>query len=126
MNVPFKAQQGLIIVPAVVLGPVASGFVQLALDTGATDTLINADILLSIGVPTSGTSLVPVTTGSGIERVPQVTLPAITALGQQRQNFPVICHTLPPTAGVDGLLGLDFFRGLTLIVDFRTEQISLS
>ncbi len=38
----------------------------------------------------------------------------------------VLCHTLPPSATVDGLLGLDFFRGHQLTVDFQTGQITLT
>ncbi len=38
----------------------------------------------------------------------------------------VSCHTLPPSAGVDGLLGLDFFRGERLTVDFRTGRLILA
>ena len=34
-------------------------------------------------------------------------------------------HTLPPSASVDGLLGLDFFRGQILNLDFRTGVVML-
>ena len=30
------------------------------------------------------------------------------------QSFSLICHTLPPSVSVDGLLGLDFLRGQRL------------
>jgi hypothetical protein len=33
---------------------------------------------------------------------------------------------LPPGAGVDGLLGLDFLRGQSLTIDFRSGEITLS
>jgi hypothetical protein len=46
-------------------------------------------------------------------------------LGQIRILFPVVAHTLPPTTSVDGLLGLDFFRGLELTLDFRAGQIDV-
>jgi len=35
----------------------------------------------------------------------------------------IICHTLPPTARVDGLLGLDFFRNTRLNIDFISGKI---
>lgn len=35
------------------------------------------------------------------------------------ENFPMLCHTLPPSATVDGLLGLDFFRGERFILDLH-------
>jgi hypothetical protein len=40
-------------------------------------------------------------------------------------SFPIIAHTLPPSATVDGLLGLDFFRGQQLNIDFRRGEITL-
>jgi hypothetical protein len=67
-----------------------------------------------------------VTTGSGVEFVVRITLSKIAALGQERANFPVLCHTLPPSTGVDGLLGLDFFRGQTLLIDFCNGRVTLS
>lgn len=61
-----------------------------------------------------------VTTGSGVEFAPRITLRQIAALEQQRTDFSVLGHTLPPSAGVDGLLGLDYVRGLRLTVDLRS------
>ena len=69
---------------------------------------------------------IQVTTGSGVEFVPRVFLHKIVALGQERTNFPVLGHTLPPSASIDGVLGLDCVRGQTLTVDFRTGTITLT
>lgn len=95
MSVPFDAQRGLVIVPAALEGPGGVAILRLALDTGATGTLVNVGLL-------------------------------ITALGQERTGFPVLCHTLPASAGVDGLLGLDFLRGQTLTVDLRSGMVTLT
>lgn len=67
-----------------------------------------------------------ITTGSGVEFVPRVVLDKIIALGKEQTGFPVLAHTLPPSAGVDGLVGLDFLRGLNLNIDFRNGLITLS
>jgi hypothetical protein len=37
----------------------------------------------------------------------------------------VLCHTLPPSATVDGVLGLDFFRGYKLAIDFNKGIIDI-
>ena len=66
------------------------------------------------------------TTGSRVERVPLLTLDTLVTLGKEKQKLIVACHSLPPSAGVDGLLGLDFFRGLNLNIDFRAGLITLS
>lgn len=89
--------------------------------------VISAAALVTAGYdPALAPSRVQVTTGSGVEYAPLVPVSRLKALGQERISFPVLCHTLPPSAGVDGVLGLDFFRGLTLTVDFRLGQITLA
>ena len=84
-------------------------------------------MLVSLGYdPGLARNRVQVTTGSGVEFAPQITLSKIRVLGQERTSFPILCHTLPPSAGVDGLLGLDFFRGQRLNIDFRIGQVKFS
>ena len=126
MTFPFDPQQGLIVVPAELWGPTGSVVLRLALDTGATATLVNIAMLVGVGYdPALAPTRVQVTTGSGVEYVPRVTLSHIRALGQERVDFGVLGHTLPPSAGVDGLLGLDFLRGQNLTVDFRAGRVNL-
>ncbi len=127
MTFAFDPDQGLVIVRAELEGPSGSALLRLALDTGATGTLINAGMLVAIGYdPALAIERTEVTTGSGVEFVPRIALSKLTALGQERVGFPVLCHTLPPSAGVDGLLGLDFFRGQIVTVDLRRGRITLS
>jgi predicted aspartyl protease len=122
----FDPQRGLIVVRAELTGPSGSGVLQLALDTGATTTLVNVAMLAAIGYdPALSADRVQVTTGSGVEFAPRVELQRLTVLGQERYGLRVLGHTLPPSSGVDGLLGLDFFRGLLLTVDFRAGQLRL-
>jgi len=122
----FDPRRGLIVVRAELTGPTGSGILQLALDTGATSTLINVAMLVAIGYdPALTTERVKVTTGSGVEFAPRVELQRLTALRQERYGREVLGHTLPPSTGVDGLLGLDFFRGLRLNVDFRTGHLRI-
>ena len=127
MSFPFDSQQGLIIIRTELWGPAGSIVLRLALDTGATGTVVNIGMLVTIGYdPALAPDRIQITTGSGVEFVPRVTLDKITALGQERTDFQVLGHTLPPSAGIDGLLGLDFFRGQSLTVDFRTGQVTLA
>ena len=126
MSSPFDPQQGLIIVRTELWGPTGSAVLRLALDTGATATVVNIAMLVAVGYdPGLAPTRVQVTTGSGIEYAPRVTLSRILALGQECVDFAVLGHTLPPSAGVDGLLGLDFLRGQSLTVDFRTGHVTL-
>jgi predicted aspartyl protease len=127
MSFPFEPQRGLIIVRAELWGPTGSAVLRLALDTGATSTIVNVGMLVSIGCdPALVPDRIQVTTGSGVEFVPRVTLDRIVALGQERRGFPVLAHTLPPSAGVDGLLGLDFLRGQSVTIDLRNGRVTLA
>ena len=126
MSSAFDSRRGLIIVTAELWGPHGSGVVSLALDTGATSTVVSQARLLQLGYdPAASSGPELVTTGSGVIFVPRIKLIRIAALGHERTDFPVLCHTLPPGAGVDGLLGLDFMRGYRLVIDFRSGQVSL-
>ena len=122
----FNPQQGLIIVNVRLFGPSGEYGARLALDTGASSTVISKEILVTIGYfPDALPQTVNFTTGSRIESASRVTLDKLQASGQERPNFSVIAHTLPPSASLDGLLGLDFFRNHILTLDFRNGEITL-
>jgi predicted aspartyl protease len=122
----FNAAQGLIIVRTQLYGPLGDRSVRLGLDTGATSTVINTVVLVIVGFdPAVAPDRVQMTTGSGVEFVPRLPVDRVEALGQTRHSFPVIAHTLPTSAAVDGLLGLDFFRDLELTIDFRRGLLDL-
>jgi predicted aspartyl protease len=126
MSFPFNPKQGLVIVRAELWGPAGSAVLRLALDTGATGSLVNVGLLVAVGYdPALSPDRVQVTTGSGVEFAPRITLDKLTSLGKERLAFPVSGHTLPPSAGVDGLLGLDFFRDQSLTLDFRIGRVTL-
>jgi len=108
------------------MGPLRTARLCLALDPGATDSTIDQATLVSIGYdPALFPNRFAVMTASGVLFVPQIPLLKITALGHDRLGFPVLCHTLPPNAGIDGLLGLDFVRGKVLTLDFKNGLITL-
>jgi predicted aspartyl protease len=126
MTTAFSPHGGLIIVTARLWGPAGDAYVRLALDTGATSTLIRPAHLVYLGYdPGTVARRVRMTTGSGVEYVPRVVIDRLEVLRQERMGFEVVAHTLPPTASVDGLLGLDFLRGCELTIDFRSGQIAL-
>jgi hypothetical protein len=127
MSYSFNPLQGLMIVQAEVTGPVGTAILRLALDTGATKTLINVAPLVAVGYdPAVAPGRTQITTGSGVEFVPQIPLLQLVALGRIQPNFPILCHTLPPSTTVDGLLGLDFLRGQIVTLDFKNGSITIS
>lgn len=127
MSYSFNAQRGLIIIQVELFGPSGSIVLRLALDTGATGTMVNVAPLTTIGYdPSLVPDRVQVTTGSGVEYAPRILVSRIKALGQERGNFHVLAHTLPPSASIDGVLGLDFLRAQVLNIDFSQGAITLN
>lgn len=127
MSYSFNPRWGLVHVRAELFGPHGDIILRLALDTGATSTTINAGLLIAVGYdPSLAPERVEMTTGSAVEYARRLSVKKLRALGQERVDFPVIAFTLPPTANVDGLLGLDFFRGQELNLNFRTGVVGLS
>lgn len=126
MSTRFDAARGLVIVWVRLFGPNGQRAVRMALDTGATTTTVRMGVLVLLGYdPASSAERVPMTTASGVEYVPRVPVSRIEALCECREPLTVVGHTLPPSATVDGLLGLDFFRGRRLVVDLRQGEVSI-
>jgi predicted aspartyl protease len=127
MTTSFRAKQGLIVIPVELFGASGSSILRMALDTGATYTIASVEMLMAIGYqPDLVKNRVQIITGSGLVSAPRVIIQQVDALSQTRISFPVLAYTLPKSAGIDGLLGLDFLRHRAITIDFRTGRISLS
>lgn len=89
MSLPFNPGEGLIVVPTRLYGPAGDAIVRLALDTGATGTVVNWDLLVLIGYdPAAVPERVQMTTGSGVEFVPRLMMDKIEALGKRGPASP--------------------------------------
>jgi len=127
MMLRFNPKVGLVLVRVELAGPTGLIMLRLALDTGATRTLINAGPPVTVGYdPSLVSDRVQMTTGSGVEFVPKVQTLRLRALRQEQTGFVVLAHTLPSNLGIDGLLGLDFLRRHELTINFRTGRIKLA
>ena len=102
--------------------------IPVVLDTGASLTILATDIMARLGYDPANPELERqrIITGSGVEYAPRVTVRAATAIGQKVINLDVLCHDLPPESGVDGLLGLNFFRRFKLTIRFRKGIVDLN
>ncbi len=126
MRFSFDTSDGLIVVQTVLTGHSRDVISNLALDTGSMMTVVDRHFFSELGYdPSAVSEQVQITTGSGVEFVPEITIARLEALGHKRTDFPVLCHTLPPSATVDGVLGLDFLGGKRLVLDFRAGIITL-
>lgn len=57
--------------------------------------------------------------------VPRYRVASVVSLGHTNTNFVIATQDLPITVEADGLLGLDFFRGLILNLDFNRGRVTL-
>ncbi|MBI4357796.1 MAG: retroviral-like aspartic protease family protein [Candidatus Omnitrophica bacterium] len=113
-------KDGLIVYRAKITSKIGSILLKMALDTGATFTMIPPEATLSIGInPADPSRMREITTGSGTVYCPIVTIPEFTAFGSKVKNLEVFCHTLPPESPVDGLLGLNFLKQFDLRLNFK-------
>ncbi len=111
--------QNLIFCRAVLRNQRRSISLKLALDTGASYTMVSYDAAREIGIdPSKSHRQIDVTTGSGVILTPVVSIPIFQSLGQEVKNLEVICHDLPSEGIVDGLLGLNFLKHFNVNLRF--------
>ncbi len=131
MKTLFDSTYGLIYLRAKISrrkenGRIKDLIINLALDTGATGTVISQKRLIGLGYKLKDAEdEMLITTGSGLISVPKIRVENLAALGKDKSNFLIIAHDLPPTASVDGVLGLDFLRENILTIDFVKGEIEL-
>jgi hypothetical protein len=112
VSFPFDPLGRLVLVKAEVEGLNTQQVdLELALDTGATRTVIQADVLQNLGYDLSQAPLEESVTSSGTVWAPAVRVNRIAALGRARSSFELLGHTFPPEADVNGLLGWTSFAG---------------
>lgn len=108
---------------------VGAGNYTMALDTGASHTIIDLTALLIVGIdPVDSIRKEDFETAGGIVTASVFLLPSFTALGLTRHDFEVCAYDFIGTGIVsefDGMLGLDFFRGTDLFISFKRFEISL-
>ena len=125
MSYRFDPKASLILVKSKLCGPGGDTVVNLALDTGATWTLVSWETAVLVGYdPASIRQRTPITTGSGVEYCPKLVIRGVEALGKTVKDLEVLCHTLPPTSRVDGLLGLNFLRRFNVGLNFKKGYIT--
>jgi hypothetical protein len=96
-----------------------------ALDTGATQTGVDKQLLRLLGFdPAQAIRRSVVATARGRINIDEHRLPALSALSVDMHDFDVAEHDFGASS-FDGVLGKDFFRGKVLTIDFRNGTIEL-
>lgn len=119
-NPPIQIPEGIISLYAQIAGSKAKRTIKLALDTGASFTMLPPEKITITGhkIPTSQEKTIRIFTASGIEYVPIISISALTCLGITVRNIDVVCHNLPPESPIEGLLGLNFLIHLPAFIEF--------
>ena len=124
--VSFDRKAALIVVPVTIKVGTEIRKYDFAVDTGATISLIDADVMTALGYKQQNSIRTTHTiTASKNETVYEYELDNIMAIGLIRRNFKVISRKLPMGFGIDGLLGLNFFKNKELTIDFKLSEIQL-
>jgi clan AA aspartic protease (TIGR02281 family) len=122
----FDRGEGPIDLWVEVKGPVAESRARFLLDTGTTQTVVDAELAEWIGLelhePDPETAIM---TAGGIAAGFDARLDSLHALGRERLDFDVVVLDMSTVVGIDGLLGLDFLRGAKLTIDFVAGEITL-
>ena len=101
-------------------------YLQMALDTGASMTVIPWQAAERLGLdPARSRRRVRFMTGSGMEVAPIIMVPAMELMDVCVTDVPVLCHDLPQRSLVDGLLGLSFLKHCRLSIDFKQGILQL-
>ena len=125
--VNFNKNLPLVIVPVSIKLDTAIFDFNFAIDTGASISLIDMDVLHAVGFKKElAIRTIQTMTASRQESAYEFELPNIKAIGLIRRNFKVISRSLPSGLGIDGLLGLNFFKSKELIIDFKLSEVRLS
>ena len=100
--------------------------VPVALDTGATITIIPSQVLIALGYDLlNAKERVQLITASGTEFAKRINVERLTVIGETIENIDVLCHDLPGNSPIKGLLGLNFLRHFDVNISFSTGTIEL-
>ncbi|HIC96629.1 TPA: hypothetical protein EYP12_08425 [Candidatus Bipolaricaulota bacterium] len=124
----FDPAASVLVVFATIQGrqPAQRRRLKVALDTGATYTMIPWEVAQALGYhPERSRRRIELMTASGMVVVPLLEVKEVKALGQTVKGLEVLVHDLPPAGRVEGLLGLNFLRGFKLTLDFKAGILEL-
>jgi predicted aspartyl protease len=125
-SVLFDKKLPLVVIPVSVKKGANVLIFNFAIDTGASVSLIDIDVMQSIGYKrTDCIRTIETVTASKRETAYEYEIDNIRAIGLTRRNFKIISRSLPVGLGIDGLLGLNFFKNKELTIDFKLSEIRL-
>lgn len=101
-------------------------FLDLALDTGSSFTIISTKAAREIGYDLSQIpDLLSFGDASTTHLAPKVTLKSLSLADARINDVEALCYTLPEDYGIDGIIGLNFLRHFKLSLDFEQGILNL-
>ncbi len=120
MRYSFDPECAIIVVEVKLEGEEVTQRVKMALDTGATYTMIPWKMAEVLGLrPEISDRKIDITTASGVEAAPLVLVNSASCGTKDVDNLEVVVHDLPERSHVDGLLGLSFLRNFDVRLNFK-------
>lgn len=108
-------------------GPSHQREIDMILDTGAVYTVIAWDVAKDIGYdPAVSERRTPIITANGVIEVPLITVESIEVAELKAEVVDVICHDIPETASIEGLLGLSFLRRFRTLLDYPADVLEIT
>jgi len=99
----------------------------LALDTGASATIIRESSLIAIGYSIDSiTEFVSFGDASQSHLAPKVVLKSLSLADARVDNIEALCYTIPEEYGIDGVIGLNFLRHFNIGLDFEHGILTLN
>jgi len=125
-QIRFNPNSPVIVLEVTLESMVAKRRMKMAVDTGATYTMIPWEIAEALGYrPDISSQRITLVTASGVERVPLIKVDIIRILGKEIRDIEIVCHDLPARSYVDGLLGPRSLRELKAKIDFDKGTLEI-
>jgi len=123
---PLLREAGVLIAYVQLINGKRKRLVRLAVDTGATTTMIPPRAALAIGLhPERSTHSRETLTASGKELIPIIAVPQLKVFEKTLHHVTVACHELPSESPIDGLLGLNVLIPLRAVLDLGAQAIRI-
>jgi clan AA aspartic protease (TIGR02281 family) len=118
-------EHNLVLVPVTLYYGQQAAEVQLALDTGASITVINSSVASRLGIRLDGAPSGKVqVVGGGMIKASAARLSRVSAGPHSRKSMIVaVINQQGPAMPFDGLLGMDFLQNLHYHIDFKNKVI---
>jgi len=126
---PYRLhRQGNLLVARAAVGGIDGSVIvlRLLLDTRASYTMLPVEVVEALGCDTHHPlRRVRIVAANGIIVAPVVAVPWLHCLGQRLEECPVVAHTLPTGAYVDGLLGMEILARFQATISVSTGEVKV-